>query len=76
MTVIAFEEWLHDRLQPESAESRFWKAMSQLRRTITPYWQRARTRRQLATLDARMLEDIGISRAEMLDEAAKPFWKA
>ena len=76
MTVIAFEEWLHDRLQPESAESRFWMATSPLRQTIHLYWQRARTRRQLAVLDARMLKDIGVDRTEMLVESAKPFWTA
>lgn len=39
-------------------------------------WQRrARQRAELARLDARELKDIGLSRADALAEAAKPFWK-
>lgn len=38
--------------------------------------QRARQRRQLATLSDAQLDDIGISRAEADAEAAKPFWVA
>ena len=37
---------------------------------------RARSRRQLCDLDDRLLKDIGISRADALCEALKPFWKA
>jgi uncharacterized protein YjiS (DUF1127 family) len=40
-------------------------------------WQeRAAQRHALATLDARMLRDIGLSRADVQREAAKPFWRA
>jgi uncharacterized protein YjiS (DUF1127 family) len=46
-------------------------------RSLWDTWQqRARQRRQLAELDDRQLDDIGISRAEALCEAAKPFWRA
>jgi uncharacterized protein YjiS (DUF1127 family) len=39
-------------------------------------WQeRARSRHQLARLDARMLKDIGLSRLDALREADKPFWR-
>ncbi|MGH8352669.1 MAG: DUF1127 domain-containing protein [Pseudomonas sp.] len=39
-------------------------------------WQQnARTRRQLAQLDARLLADAGISPAERLAELDKPFWR-
>ena len=37
--------------------------------------ERARTRRHLASLDDRMLSDIGQSRALASSEADKPFWK-
>ncbi len=33
-------------------------------------------RRQLSTLDARTLEDIGISRRDALKEAGRPIWDA
>jgi uncharacterized protein YjiS (DUF1127 family) len=39
------------------------------------HWQdRAIQRYRLAELDARALEDIGISRKQALAEARKPFW--
>ena len=37
--------------------------------------ERARQRRMLATLDDRMLDDIGIGHAEVLRESDKPFWR-
>lgn len=40
-------------------------------------WQeRASQRHALASLDDHLLKDLGISRAEALCEAAKPFWRA
>jgi uncharacterized protein YjiS (DUF1127 family) len=40
-------------------------------------WQaRADQRAALAALDDRMLEDVGLSRAEVTMELAKPFWRA
>jgi uncharacterized protein YjiS (DUF1127 family) len=38
--------------------------------------ERARGRRLLLEMDARMLKDIGITRAELEAEAAKPWWRA
>lgn len=40
------------------------------------WYQRAHQRRQLAQLDDRELEDIGVSRVRAEAEAAKPFWQA
>jgi uncharacterized protein YjiS (DUF1127 family) len=37
--------------------------------------ERRRERRMLLELDERMLRDIGISRADALREAGKPFWQ-
>jgi uncharacterized protein YjiS (DUF1127 family) len=37
--------------------------------------ERARGRRQLATLDHRMLADIGIDTATAMNEADRPFWR-
>jgi uncharacterized protein YjiS (DUF1127 family) len=39
-------------------------------------WQeRAAQRRALAELDDRMLKDIGLTRADVDRECAKPFWR-
>jgi uncharacterized protein YjiS (DUF1127 family) len=43
---------------------------------VVAVWsQRARERRQLLTLDERMLKDIGASRVDAWQEASKPFWR-
>jgi uncharacterized protein YjiS (DUF1127 family) len=40
-------------------------------------WQeRERQRRQLMTLDTRILSDMGISRADAVAEYSKPFWRS
>ncbi|MCJ0975194.1 DUF1127 domain-containing protein [Pseudomonas sp. PS1] len=36
---------------------------------------RARSRRQLAALDERLLADVGISHSERQEELSKPFWR-
>lgn len=38
------------------------------------WYDRARQRRQLADMDARMLDDIGVSRHQAIAEARKPGW--
>lgn len=39
-------------------------------------WQgRIRERRQLASMDDRLLRDIGVSRSEVHAETIKPFWQ-
>ena len=39
-------------------------------------WRRRSVQRSaLASLDARMLNDIGLSREQAVEEAAKPFWQ-
>lgn len=45
--------------------------------TLLLVWQeRASQRRHLESLDERYLRDMGLSRADVAREAAKPFWKA
>ena len=40
------------------------------------YWlELARQRRHLGRLDDHMLKDIGLSRADVEQEIAKPFWR-
>ncbi len=43
---------------------------------IRAWRERARKRHLLASLDDRMLRDIGLTRAEVMSEASKPFWRA
>jgi len=40
-------------------------------------WQaRIDERRELAGIDERLLKDAGITRADVMREASKPFWRA
>jgi uncharacterized protein YjiS (DUF1127 family) len=41
---------------------------------ISLWFHRSRTRRELAGLDARQLDDVNISHAEAQREIGKPFW--
>jgi uncharacterized protein YjiS (DUF1127 family) len=43
--------------------------------TVQAWRARARQRQVLATLDDRMLKDIGINRMTARREVAKPFWR-
>jgi len=54
-------------------------AVSGLKRGIGSVvaWQtRAAERQQLVGLDDRMLQDLGVTRADVWREARKPFWQA
>lgn len=42
--------------------------------TLGLWWRRARTRRQLAELDARALADIGLDESQRRRECARRFW--
>lgn len=37
--------------------------------------RRQRHRRRLLSLEDRLLEDIGLTRAQALEEGSKPFWR-
>ena len=50
-------------------------AVGRLAGTLQLWRRRSRERAQLATLDDRMLRDIGVSRADIWDEIHKPFWR-
>lgn len=43
---------------------------------ISQWARRVSERQALASLDDRMLQDIGVERTHALDEAAKPFWQS
>lgn len=43
---------------------------------VIRWLERSQQRRALQRLDDRMLRDIGLSRADVAGESAKPFWRA
>lgn len=43
-------------------------------RQLRRWWQLAEQRRQLGMLDDAALKDIGLSRADALQESERPFW--
>jgi uncharacterized protein YjiS (DUF1127 family) len=64
-------DWTEYRLAIASGSRvRAREAMRMLRH----WYDIARERRALATLDERALKDIGVSRADALEEASRPFW--
>ncbi len=52
------------------------EAAARALRTLLTWQERDQQRRALSQLDARMLKDIGVSRAEVDLELRKPFWQA
>ena len=58
-----------------AAESGLKPFLSRAAGVILVWHRRARQRRHLSELDARLLDDIGVGRAAALAEAAKPFWR-
>jgi uncharacterized protein YjiS (DUF1127 family) len=49
-------------------------ALVRLVDTLLDWQERARERRHLSGLDDHLLRDIGLSRADVDHEVAKPFW--
>ncbi len=52
------------------------EAAARALRTLLIWQERDRQRHSLAQLDARMLKDVGLSRADVATELRKPFWQA
>jgi uncharacterized protein YjiS (DUF1127 family) len=50
-------------------------SLSELAAMARLWLERSRSRRVLATLDDCYLRDIGLTRADVREEAAKPFWR-
>jgi uncharacterized protein YjiS (DUF1127 family) len=78
MTEIAFAKtWpTQTRAWPENATSFAGAVAGALWRTLLTWQRRASERDRLATMDARALKDMGITRAEAWRECRKPFWSA
>jgi uncharacterized protein YjiS (DUF1127 family) len=63
--------WIEREWQSPTPHLR-WHALVEC---ISRWRNRARQRRQLATLDDRMLADIGINRCDVMRECDKHFWE-
>lgn len=50
--------------------------LNQFLDTVAEWHSRAVSRRELAQLDDRMLQDIGVSNVEVEREISKPFWRS
>jgi uncharacterized protein YjiS (DUF1127 family) len=56
--------------------SGLFATLTRLAGEVGKWLERAQQRQQLAELDERMLQDIGISRSDVWQEIGKPFWRA
>ncbi|MBF7729241.1 DUF1127 domain-containing protein [Pseudomonas sp. N040] len=52
----------------------FWAPLRAAYRQLRRWWQLSEQRRRLALLDERALHDIGLSRADAMQESERPFW--
>lgn len=78
MTIQTFKtEFYSDdtRLSPASALTRLGVAVAAAARGVQLWFVRAEGRRALRHLDPHLLRDIGMTRAQALREAGKPFWE-
>lgn len=60
---------------PRLRQTRRRSALAQVLATLLLWQERAAQRRALRQLGAFELDDIGLTRAQALREAAKPFWR-
>ncbi len=71
MSLYAYIHFCHFReWEEQNRENLFRNLLEKMK-----FWcSRYRQRRQLLEMDSRMLQDIGISRADALREGEKSFW--
>ena len=80
VTIITPEwrSWPPKEVEQTGAAVIGWRVMRRLWHLLVRWLARIRERRRLrslATLDDRLLRDIGFARCELLNEASKPFWR-
>jgi len=74
---LACADMTHDRPRPSRKRAGAAFAIVEGLFALVRIWrERQRTRRQLAIMSERDLQDIGICRSEIAYEIAKPFWQA
>jgi uncharacterized protein YjiS (DUF1127 family) len=66
---------IREKVQPGAGRRWLKASLSRISVMLHEWHRRRRDRAELATLDERMLRDIGVSRAEVLHEINKPFWR-
>jgi len=71
---LSWHGWLEDGKNLVVAELQ--RAPGAVMTTAALWYHRARSRRQLLKLDARMREDIGMTARQVQHEAAKCFWES
>jgi uncharacterized protein YjiS (DUF1127 family) len=72
----AFGDYAGGAARATLALSTLATVVSETVETLARWRERATQRRRLMELDTRLLSDIGLSRADALSEAEKPFWQA
>lgn len=60
---------------PAVSSGRLIRALKAARELWRSWQRNSVTRRELAGMSNHMLKDIGISRADAMAEASKPFWR-
>ena len=65
-----------DRFDASYLRGRILAAVVRGFETLLLWQRRANQRHALAQLDDRMLRDLGLSRADVVLESRKPFWRA
>ena len=66
---LTWQGWLEDGKQLMVRE------VKRVAATVRTWTMRSRSRRQLAHLDAVLLDDIGLTKAQVERESEKPFWQ-
>ena len=75
MSAIRFEDLGGRNARARRSAHSAGNAIPRLFGALREWQRRSKGRAQLATLDDRMLKDIGISRADAEFLANKPFWR-
>lgn len=78
MTTLKMHHIVDDLAISEGAYSlvsRIENVLNEVSNTLDVWAARSRDRRQLASLSNRMLDDIGLSRADVIAETEKYFWQ-
>jgi uncharacterized protein YjiS (DUF1127 family) len=74
---LACADMRHDRPRPSRKPAGSAAAVVEGLFALARVWrERQRTRRRLAVMSERELQDVGTCRSEIACEIAKPFWRA